>query len=73
VPHYPPHVDASGQVVVSIVYDEGGKVICARAISGPPQLLESAVEAALKTVFPPFTLEGKPEKVSGVLVYKFVR
>lgn len=36
-------------------------------------LLESAVEAALKTVFPPFTLEGKPEKVSGVLVYKFVK
>ena len=73
VPHYPANVDVSGQVVVSIVYDETGKVIWARAINGPPPLLESAVSAALKTVFPPFRLEGKPEKVSGVLIYNFVR
>jgi hypothetical protein len=72
-PRFPADIDASGQVIVSIVYDEAGKVIYARAISGPPLLFLVAEEAARKTLFPPFTVEGKAEKVSGVLIYNFVR
>jgi hypothetical protein len=74
VPKYPPSArDASGQVIVSIVFDETGKVIWAHATSGPPLLQKAAEESALKATFPPFRLEGKPEKVSGVLIYNFVR
>ena len=37
LPSYP-RVDASGEVMVSVVYDETGKVIWARAMSGPTLL-----------------------------------
>jgi hypothetical protein len=66
-------IDASGQVTVAVVYDEEGKVIWARAISGPQALYKSAEEAARNATFRPFKLEGKPEKVSGVLIYRFGR
>ncbi|HEX7720954.1 MAG TPA: hypothetical protein VF397_02270 [Pyrinomonadaceae bacterium] len=72
LPSYP-SADASGEVVVSIVYDETGKVIWARAMSGPTLLQKPAEDAARKATFPPFKLEGKLEKVSGVLIYRFVR
>ena len=71
-PSYP-RVDASGEVTVGIVYDEAGKVIWAQAMSGPEPLRKPAEEAARKATFPPFALEGKPEKVSGILIYRFVR
>ena len=72
LPSYP-RVDASGEVMVSVVYDENGKVIWARAMSGPTLLQKPAEDAARKATFPPFKLEGKLEKVSGVLIYRFVR
>jgi TonB family protein len=62
----------SGQVRVSIIVDEQGKVSWARAISGPASLLKAAEAAALKAEFTPTLLEGKPEKVSGLLIYNFV-
>ncbi len=74
IPPYPKSSgEASGQVVVSIVFDETGKVIWARSISGHPLLQRAAEEAASKATPPPFRLEGKPEKVSGVLIYNFVK
>jgi hypothetical protein len=72
MPTYPA-VNASGEVVVGIVYDESGKVVWAHAVSGPVLLRKSAEDAARGATFAPFKLEGKPEKVSGVLIYKFVR
>jgi hypothetical protein len=72
LPAYPPLApEISGQVSVSIVIDEAGKVIWAHAISGHPALRKPCEDAALNATFPPATLAGKPQKASGVLVYVF--
>jgi TonB family protein len=73
-PVYPPVAKAagvSGEVSVRVVYDESGKVIWARAVSGHEYLRAAAEDAARQTTFPPMTLQGKPVKVSGALLYKF--
>jgi TonB family protein len=73
-PVYPPVAKAagvSGEVNVRIVFDESGKVIWARAISGHEYLRAAAEDAARQTTFTPVMLSGKPMKVSGTLLYKF--
>ena len=73
-PRYPAEArkaGVSGMVHVAIVIDEKGKVISAEAVSGPDELREAAVEAALKTRFSPTRLSGQPVKVSGRLAYHF--
>ena len=62
----------SGKVEVQIVFDETGKVIWARAISGHPDLRQAAEDAAWRTTFYPLKLSGQPVTVGGVLVYNFV-
>jgi TonB family protein len=62
---------ASGNVEVQIVVDERGNVIDAKAISGHPLLQNASVKAAWRAKFAPTSLEGKPVKVSGVIVYNF--
>lgn len=64
---------ASGEVKVQIVFDESGNVIWAKAVSGHPELREAAEDAARQTKFSPLTLSGQLVKVSGVLLYNFVR
>lgn len=61
-----------GRVSVDITIDETGKVISARAASGPELLREAAEEAARKARFRPTTLKGEPVKVSGAMSYNFV-
>ncbi|HEY7544524.1 MAG TPA: energy transducer TonB [Blastocatellia bacterium] len=61
----------SGAVVVEIVIDEEGKVMSARAISGPPQLCDAAIEAARRWQFRPTTLSGEPVKVIGTITFNF--
>jgi TonB family protein len=61
----------SGVVSVEVVLDETGKVISARAISGPPALREVSVVAALRARFSPTKLSGQPVKVTGSINYKF--
>lgn len=61
-----------GQVRVQIVIDEYGKVISARALSGPATLREAAVNAAFKSRFTPTRLMGQPVKISGIIIYNFV-
>jgi TonB family protein len=63
---------ASGTVVVRIVVDESGTVIWARAIEGHPALKLAAENAAWKAKFHPLILSGKPERVVGVLIFRFV-
>jgi TonB family protein len=63
---------ASGKVEVQIVFDETGKVIWARAISGHPDLRQAAEDAAWRTTFSPLKLSGQPVTVGGILVYNFV-
>jgi protein TonB len=60
-----------GTVVVEVVIDETGKIISARASSGPASLTEAAVQAALRAKFSPTKLSGQPVKVSGVINYRF--
>lgn len=65
--------EVTGTVTVQVLVDEEGKVIEAKAVSGPVQLRQAAVDAALKARLTPTRLSGQPVKVSGVLVYNFVR
>ncbi|HKO98889.1 MAG TPA: TonB family protein [Pyrinomonadaceae bacterium] len=61
----------SGVVVVEVIVDESGKVISARATSGPAGLKDVAVQAAMRARFSPTKLSGQPVKVSGLINYKF--
>jgi len=73
-PEYPEiakRARALGTVTVEVVIDETGKVISARAASGPPLLRDVAVKAALRARFSPTKLSGQPVKISGLLNYNF--
>jgi protein TonB len=73
-PYYPDaakRMRVAGVVIVEVVIDETGKVISAKATSGPATLREAAVQAALRARFSPTKLSGQPVKVSGVINYKF--
>lgn len=61
----------AGIVQVEVVVDENGKVISARALSGPSTLREVAVEAAYRARFSPTKLSGQPVKVTGQINYNF--
>jgi Gram-negative bacterial TonB protein C-terminal len=66
-----PAGEASGVVLVSVLVDEQGSVVEARAISGPAHLHPAAVNAARLARFSPTLLMGEPVKVSGTLSYNF--
>lgn len=70
-PDSPPGVE--GVVVVQVTIDEYGNVAEARAVSGPAQLQQVSVNAALQAKFSPTLLMGEPVKVTGVIVYNFGR
>jgi TonB family protein len=75
-PDYPADAKAAGAegvVVIQVTIDEQGSVAEARAISGPKQLQDVSVAAALQAKFPPTLLSGEPVRVTGVLVYNFGR
>ncbi len=63
---------ASGTVEVRIVFDETGKVIWAKAVSGHPQLRQAAEDAAWQTKFSPTILSGQPVRTSGIMLYNFM-
>lgn len=74
-PPYPTiakQIKQQGSVSVQIVVDEQGRVISAKATSGPPLLLQAAEQAASQARFSPTTLNGQPVKISGVITYNFV-
>jgi len=74
MPHYPDtarRMHTFGKVEVEVVVDENGKVISARAISGPPMLRDASVEAATRARFSPTKLSGQPVKISGRIEYNF--
>jgi len=70
-PEFARRARAAGMVNVEVVIDEAGKIISARAVSGPPLLREAAVKAALRARFSPTKLSGQPVKVSGLINYNF--
>ena len=74
-PKYPDAARAariSGTVEVRILFDETGKVISAKAISGPPELWQASEDAAWASEFTPVKLAGQPVKVTGTIIYNFV-
>ena len=72
-PEYPPGAgEARGAVNVQVTIDEEGNVISAKAVSGHPLLRPASEDAAKKSKFKPTLLEGKPVKLTGIIVYNFV-
>ena len=61
----------SGLVEVEVIVDENGKVVSARALSGPSALRDVAVQAAMRARFTPTKLSGQPVKISGRINYNF--
>lgn len=61
-----------GPVSVQVLIDEGGRVVSAKATSGPPLLQAAAVQAAYSASFTPTLLSKQPVKVTGVIIYNFV-
>ncbi len=74
LPVYPQNAWAAGiagVVLVEVLIDETGKVIEARAASGPLLLQNAATNAARLAKFAPTMLSGAPVKVSGTIKYNF--
>ena len=63
----------SDVVVVQILVSQDGIVEKATAVSGHPLLRDAAVDVAYRARFAPTRISGEPVKVSGTLVYRFVR
>ena len=73
-PAYPPAASAArveGQVTVQAVVDPEGKVVSARAVSGPPLLRDAATEAVQRWRYSPLLDNGKPISVTTVAILDF--
>ncbi|MBA2736479.1 MAG: energy transducer TonB [Pyrinomonadaceae bacterium] len=66
-------INARGDVNVQVLIDEKGNVISAKAVSGHPLLRDSAERAARIAKFTPTVLSNQPVKVTGIIVYKFLK
>jgi TonB family protein len=66
-------VGAQGKVDVQVTIDESGRVISAHAMSGHVLLRPAAETAARRARFSPTLLSEVPVKVTGVIVYNFIR
>jgi protein TonB len=64
---------AQGLVKIQILIDEAGNVVSAQAVSGNPMLLAECVKAALQAKFTSTKLNDQPVKVSGMIIYNFIR
>jgi TonB family protein len=72
-PMFAKQLGVSGEVKVEVTIDEGGRVIAAKAISGPLPLRPAAEDAAWKWSFNPTLLNRVPVSVRGVLTFIFTR
>jgi protein TonB len=63
----------SGVVEVEVLIDLNGKVISARATSGPVVLRQAAEWAARLARFNPTLLSGQPVRVTGLISYNFTQ
>jgi TonB family protein len=66
-------MNIKGKVDVQVLINESGKVISSHAINGHPMLRANAERAALTARFTPTLLSNVPVKVTGVIVYNFMR
>lgn len=73
-PSYPQLARAasiSGVVIVQVIVDLDGSVIAANVNTGHPLFHGACLQAARESVFTTSKLNGKPVKVTGVIVYRF--
>ena len=70
-PVFPIDCHCSGDVIVQIVIDTGGKVLSARAISGHPLLRIAAEKSAIEAKFPPILTDGQGILTWATLIYNF--
>ncbi len=61
----------TGTVTVEVVIDERGRVVSAKALSGPVLLQDAAVRAAKRAKFSATKLSGQAVKTVGTIHYKF--
>jgi TonB family protein len=74
-PAYPMNARAAhitGSVLVEIRIDHSGDVVDAKALSGPPELQDAAVQAAKQWRFRPTMLSGVPVDVIGAITFNFL-
>jgi TonB family protein len=62
-----------GFVLVGVTIDESGNIISAKATCGILGFVEAVEEAARKSKFTPTLVNGQAVKVTGTIVYSFVR
>ncbi len=65
-PHYPAiaqQAHIQGTVVVSAVISTEGRIGSLRVVSGPPMLVQAAVDAIRQARYRPWTLNGEPVEV----------
>lgn len=74
LPIYPGFAKQAGYegiVSVEVLIDVTGKVISAKAVSGPNMFRRAAEDAARKAQFSPTLLSGQPMRVTGIINYNF--
>ena len=74
-PAYPVKARAarvSGSVPVRVIIDEAGNVTSAGAIGGHPLLQNAARDSGCRAKFEPTAVDGRPVRVTGVVIYNFV-
>ena len=60
-----------GNVVVEVTVSTDGTVESARALSGPPELVDASVAAARAWTFAPTKLRGAPIRMIGTITFSF--
>lgn len=76
IPNYPLNArsrKAEGTIPVRVTLDEQGNIVSAKAVCGDAELAAASEEAAKNAKFSPTVLDGKPVRVIGILIYKFMR
>jgi TonB family protein len=66
-------LNVQGKVDVQVLIDESGSVVSAKAINGHPLLKDAAERSARNARFSPTLLSNVPVKVTGVIVFNFIR
>lgn len=70
-PELPRRIRLQGDVAVEVIISPEGRVESARALSGHPMFIASALDAARAWRFEPTLLNGVPVRVTGVITFVF--
>jgi len=74
MPVYPPaarQARVEGDVVVDTQIDKSGRVVGAKAVSGPALLRQAAVDAVRRWKYQPSTLDGQPVPIEMMVTVRF--